>query len=236
MVTGDKVMKTKILTLILCSSLFLIGCSKKDSGGGFSGPRDRYRDQQTNVNDPIFGSDGLGFQACSGSGSWSGTIFAPSFQNEFQSTVEAFATAMGDPSTFLGSVDGRCGSETGMAFHGTIETQQGFDRNGNNSADITQSSRISLAIIDSVAAQGDDLPISIDAFDGAFGYVDGNYAVIEVEWERGRIIFDGNIDYNSQLFIGQASFENYHHFADEDPYSGTFGDFEVPLCSFFKCR
>ena len=117
----------------------------------------------------------------------------------------------------------------------------GFNKNGNNNyGDIVISSKISLLIVDYWAAQGIDSPINISQTKSASGFVDGDWAEVLFELETGLVIFQGYIDYNKQTFSsrggGEVSFENKTHFDGGDGYNGDFGDFEVPLCSFFECR
>lgn len=163
----------------------------------------------------------------------SGVIFSD-YGYEFQETMEAFLSAIDDPDQF-GTVDSGYNSGA-VTFDARVEIDGGFRRNGDNYGDVRSNSTLMLEIEDSYARnQGYDT-IVIEAREGAYGYVEGNYAEVEFEWEEGTITFNGYIDEYSGKYYGTVYFRNYSSVDGGGGYSGTLGDFEVGVCDFFECR
>ena len=231
-----KTNKLGILLLILASMVFM-GCSKK---GGDSRRVSRagrtVGNQVVDSNGNFIGTTGYS-NSCSGyTGDYSGQVYYDSgYQQDFEYAIAALLTAIGEQP---GSIGSQCGMQSGVFFHARVSLDQGFDPSGqyNNQGYISNNGSFSMAIIDSIALQQPDLgPIMIDGYQGSGGYVQGDFASVELYWQGGVIFLEGQIDYNLQIFRGDIGFQNDVHYQGTGVASGYMGFFEVPLCDFFAC-
>lgn len=198
--------------------------------------------QRQNNATPIASSTGMRFATNAATayntGSLPGRIFAdPSQQQGFQQAAAGFLST-DIPPQYVGLVSATGSGNSGIRFGGQVGLAVGSLRYYDGSyADISPNSQIIIQVFDQTAQYGNVPPIPPLRFGNASGVITGNQAQITFSDTYGSVTLQGYINTQTSTFDGVASYDNNIRWDGTSPGSaGNFGNFSVPLCSFFACN
>ncbi len=203
--------------VILAVGFIACGKKKSDDSSSVSAGRDESRTQSTSLSVPAGAAGTLGTQAA----------VTANDAAKFQSVAQLLASAGVDPES-IGSISNR----DGVVLRGAVGIDKG------NGQIITSNSVIEIDINDSNVGKkdvdGHEIPPIKIVLQGVSGGVQsGNKVQLVFGDNLGTVTLTGHYDQTN--FTGTLSFVNKSNTINGQ-HEGTLGDFQVPVCGFFRCN